>query len=121
MNKKTTVVILSSEQLNNTQVLETYAQEIGLFMKENIPENHLITIGVIKNVQLINYLQNNGYEIIRKNQRAGSLENSNKKLIRENDKVIFFNYPNSSKINQFIGYAQDLENKDYRVLELGHK
>lgn len=121
MNQQTTVVILSSAQLNNTKILETYTQEIELFMKENIPENSFITIGVIKNLQLINYLQNHGYVINRKNQRAGSLENSNKKLIRDNEIVIFFNYPESSKINEFIAYAHNLKDKDYRVLELGQK
>ncbi len=121
MDKQTKVVILSSEQLNNIQMLEKYSQEIELFMKENIPNNPLITIGVIKNVNLINYFQNNGYEITRKPQRSGSLENSNKKLIRDNEIVLFFNYPDSSKITEFIGYVNGLDGKDFRVLELGCK
>ncbi len=66
---KPTVVILSSQYLNNAKILKEYSQEIEQFMKENIPENSLITIGSIKNGELIMYLQDNGYEITKKNKQ----------------------------------------------------
>ncbi len=119
MDNQKTVVILSSEQLNHTNMLEEYSQEITIFMKENIPKNHLITIGVIKNVQLIKHLQNIGYEITSKNQRSGSLGNSNRKLIRDNDLVIFFNYPDSPYISEFIDYAKRIDGKNMKILNLG--
>lgn len=118
MNKQTTVVILSSSDLNNTKILKGYSQKIEDFMKENIPENSLITIGSTKNFELIEYLQNKGYKIIRKIQGRSGLEKSNKKLIEDNDIVLFFNYESSFHMNAFFIYANSLDCKDIKVLEI---
>lgn len=121
MDSKTTVVILSSEELNDKKKLEEYKSEITLFMDENLPENHLITIGAIKNIKLIEFLQDKGYEINKKAQSLPSLENSNNKLIRDNDIVIFFNCSESLHVSSFIDYARDIDNKDIKILNLNSK
>ena len=115
---KIKAVILSSAKLNDTKILEDKYENIKSFLDLNIPEHVTITIGVIKNVNLISFLQEKGYEINRKNQRVMSLENSNKKLIRENDLVIFFKYQNNPKIDDFIKYAKSIENKKIVTLDM---
>jgi len=117
MSDKKTVVILSSAILNNQDELQEYSCKIKKFLKNNIPKNYLLSIGIIKNRQLINYLHDNGYEINEINQHPNSLKNSNKKLIRNNDLVIFFNYPNSPYIDKYIQYAKE-NSKDIKILNL---
>jgi len=115
---KINVVILSSAQLNDSEVLKEHSSEIINFLTSHLPSESFITIGVIKNVNLINFLEENGYEISRKNQRLGSLENSNKKLIRENDLVLFFRFLNNPNIDDFIEYAKQIDGKNIKILNL---
>jgi len=115
---KIKTVILSSAKLNDIKILEDKYKNIKSFLDLNLPEYATITIGVIKNVNLITFLKENGYEITRKNQRVMSLENSNKKLIRENDLVIFLKYQNSQKIDDFIDYAHSIDNKKIAILDM---
>ena len=118
--EETKVVILSSEKLNDLDILEKYYDEIKEFLDTNLPKNSFITIGNIKNGNLINFLKTKGYLINKKLQHVNSLENSNKKLIRENDMIIFFHYNKSSIIRNFIEYAQNFDSKEIKILNFEH-
>lgn len=105
MENKIKVAILSSRKLNENDIFNKHKETIKSVMSSYSINEVDITIGNIKNKLLIDFIQELGFNVIVKRQSVPSLENSNKKIIREHEMVIFFNYEESPHISNFIDYA----------------
>lgn len=112
------VVILSSSVFNEEKSLKVYGDDIIDFLNKYMPKYSQITIGNIKNGNLIKLLQNNQFKISVKRQHKNSLRASNRKLIKESDIAIFLNYHSSTHMEEFIEYADNIIDKKYFVFKV---
>lgn len=112
MNNRIKIAILSSRKLNESNIFDKHKDSIESFIKEFNKDEVVITIGNIKNKLLINFIQGLGFEVTVVTQRSGSLENSNKKIIRENEMIVFLRYDESPTIGYFLDYAIEIGGKN---------
>lgn len=111
-------LIMSSRFLNEGDNLKNYETQIEIFLNTVIPTGAVITMGNLKNVPMIKFIKSIGYDVNKKKQMPESLYNSNRKLIREHDLVIFLIHNHSSNMSDFLDYAR-AENVDkIEVLDL---
>ena len=109
-------LIMSSRFLNDN--LKDYQSEIEIFLNKVIPANAVITMGNLKNVPMIKFIDSVGYQVNKKRQHPDSLYNSNRMLIRQNDLVIFLIHNNSANMTDFLEYAKEVNVKQIEVLQL---
>ncbi len=107
---------MSSSFLNDN--LKDYKSEIEFFLNKVIPSNPVITMGNLKNLPMIHFIENLGYDVNKKIQMPESLYNSNRKLIREHDLIIFLIHNHSSNMTDFCEYAKEMKINQIEVLDL---
>lgn len=113
------IVLLSSSYFNNKEVLKQNKSRIITFISSHILEESTITIGNIKNAELINFLKENKFNVEVKRQAPSSLIPSNKKSIKESTKALFLYHSSSKNLSKFIEYAKNLDDKEFHILDLG--
>lgn len=118
---KNKISILCSRDLNEEKTLQKYGLLISNYICSKTDKNSIITIGNLRNGNLIKYLKDNNFRIDIKKQHPKSLIPSNKKLIKESNIVIFLNYNSSKGITTFLNYAKSIENKKYYELRIEDK
>lgn len=111
-------LIMSSRFLNDNDNLKDHKTEIENFLNKIIPINAVITMGNLKNVPMIKFIDSIGYKVNKKRQHPDSLYNSNRMLIRQNDLVIFLIHNNSANMTDFLEYAKEVNVKQIEVLQL---
>ena len=111
-------LIMSSRYLNENNNLDSYKSQIESFLNRIISPNPVITMGNLKNVPMIHFVRSLGYDVNKKNQMPESLYNSNRKLIREHDLVIFLIHNHSSNMSDFLEYAKEMKINQIEVLNL---
>ncbi len=109
---------MSSRYLNEGNNLDNYKSRIESFLNTVIPANTVIKMGNLKNGPIIHFIRSLGYDVNKKIQMPGSLYNSNRKLIREHDLVIFLIHNHSSNMSDFLEYAKEMKVDQIEVLGL---
>ena len=112
------ITILASSKVNDIEVLENQKNKIDEFLKEHISDNDIVTIGKMKNINLIKYLECRNYEVTVKTQPKDIIIQHNKSMIKSSDITLFLNYNSSENMQRFIEYAQSLEDKEYYILDV---
>lgn len=112
------IVLLSSSYFNNKEILNQNKSKIITFISSHTLEESIITIGNIKNAELINFLKENKFNVEVKRQTPSSLVPSNRKSIKESKKVLFLYYSSSKNLSKFIEYAKNLDDKEFYILDL---
>jgi len=118
--RKTNLVLLSSKKLNEKDVFECHKEEIYRIVNGFEPDKYQFTVGKIHHKLLIEYLLTLGYEVNEIPQHPKSLDNSNKKLIRESDGAIFLIYNQSSIMMQLLEYAHQCKLAMVMPLHFNH-
>jgi len=115
------LAILSSRKLNEKEIFDKHRDTLENVIKGFDPKEVEITIGNIKNKLVINFLRDLGYKVIVVSQRSGSLYNSNKKIIRENEMIVFLRYDESPRIGEFLEYAIAIGGKSTVPININSK
>lgn len=102
---KIKIALLSSRKLNEQEIFNEHKNTIENFIKNFTIDEVKITIGNIKNKLIINCIQDLGFDVSIVQQQTASLENSNKKIIRENEIIVFLRYDNSPTMGYLLDYA----------------
>ena len=111
-------LIMSSRYLNDGDNLDNYIAQVESFLNRMIPPNAVITMGNLKNGPMIHFIKSLGYDVNKKIQMPESLYNSNRKLIREHELVIFLIHNHSSNMTDFWEYAKEMKINQIEVLDL---
>ncbi len=104
---KTKIAIFASRKFFDSEIFEPQKEKIKNALNNFSVDKVVITIGNIKNRLLIDFVKELGYTVNVIAQRNGSIENSNKKIIRENEYIIFNIYQNSSNMLSLYEYATE--------------
>jgi len=102
---KIDIAVFSSKKLNESDLFEISKNKIENAIKGFGKDEVVITIGNIKNKLLINFIKELGYVVNVVSQRNGSIDNSNKKIIRENEIAVFMIVDDSSNMLKLLDYA----------------
>lgn len=106
------IVVLSSSKLNKDKTFfETHKENIKTVLQKFEKDTPIFIIGNVKNRTLIEYIKSLDYDVEEKRQVPGSIGNSNRKMIRECDRVIIFSVENSA-IKEFYKYALEHKEKE---------
>ena len=108
---KMPIAIFSSAIFNEKKVFAEYEAKFKNILKEFDPNKYEISIGKLKNKLFIDFVQKLGYEVNIIAQHPKSLENSNKKIIKDHELMLFFIYDKSSIMMKLLIFAQTFSEK----------
>lgn len=108
LKSKIKLALFSSGALNEQEIFDQQKDTIENFLKGFKTDEVEITIGNIKNKLIINCIQEIGFNVSIVQQQTASLENSNKKIIRENEMIVFLRYDDSPTMGYLLDYAIEI-------------
>jgi len=117
------LAILSSRKLNEKEIFDKHKNTLENAITSFDPKEVEITIGNIKNKLVIDLVKDLGYKVIVVSQSKGGmgLYNSNKKIIRENEMIVFFRYDESPTISEFMDYAIEIGGRSTLPININSK
>jgi len=117
------LAILSSRKLNEKEIFDKHKNTLENAITSFDPKEVEITIGNIKNKLVIDLVKDLGYKVVVVSQSRGGmgLYNSNKKIIRENEMIVFFRYDESPTIGDFMDYTIEIGGRSTLPININSK
>lgn len=113
--------LICSKKLNDyPDLLKKCWDDIEKFLTTNHNKSMPILMGSMVTGRIRSKLESEGWTIDVQGQSYRSLYNHNKKMIRENDPILFIHTNKSGIVNEFIEYAKE-RNKKYYILNISAK